>query len=145
MLGVQDGDSFIQCKLISRTQLGFLSSPAKTLVFQAHEPQIDFIHAADIFVEDCAVCILSNRRFCVTSFEVGNELVKLIYFGVHNAEVGNKPDFLNVKPSALSGIVRFFIVHSPPSDQQLRLPFITEMRRTRGGLYLDVSAAFVYS
>jgi hypothetical protein len=81
----------------------------------------------------------------VAALQVINELIQLIDFGMHDSQIRDEPDFLDIEPAVMVAVVRFFIVHSPASDQELRLPFLNEMRESGNGLHPSVSAAFVYS
>jgi hypothetical protein len=115
------------------------------LVFQADKPEIDLIHSTDVLIQNGAVGVITNRGFIVPALQVVYELIQLIDFGMHDSQIGDEPDFLDIEPAVMVALVRFFIVHSPASDQELRLPLINEMRQSGNGLYPSGCAAIVHS
>src|SRR6266496_938779 len=73
---------------------------AVALLAQAHEPQVNLIHAFDVLGQKRLIGVCMNGRFMMTSLEIMDNMVKLIDLGVHDTEIAHDADFVDRKRAA---------------------------------------------
>jgi hypothetical protein len=87
-----------------------LSHPAGPfqLFFDLHEPEIDLVHLADVFVEHGLIGVGPDIALVVAILQVENHLVEFVHLRVHDAQIADQPDLFNVQPFAvvIAGAVR---------------------------------------
>src|SRR5580692_13018655 len=61
--------------------------PVALLFLQRDKPEIDFVDPGNVFVQDRLVSVLVDVGSAVAALKVGNDLVKFVDLGVHDAQV----------------------------------------------------------
>jgi hypothetical protein len=84
---------------------------AKPFFLKTHEPEIDLVNPGNIFFQYGLVSILADDAFIVAALEIGDDLEQLIHLGMHDAQVGDQPDLINIKRTTISMMFDRPLVH----------------------------------
>jgi hypothetical protein len=111
-----------------------LLTAAPVLFLQTEEPHIHLVYAFNIFRKNGLVRVFMNRVVIVAALQIGHNLVKLVNFGVHHAQVRDKPHLVDIEPAVcdllmgLTGLFSFYHFSFYPSARGAQQLVIVHMK-----------------
>jgi hypothetical protein len=81
-----------------------LASQSVAFFAEFYEPEIELVDATDVFVEKVTVGVVDDGGFVVTLAQLFDDMEKFVDLGMHDTQIANDPDFVNIQGSVLGTV-----------------------------------------